>query len=139
MAIPAKPDQNFRAWGLLSTAMHRVLALTALVGALLVAGGASPADAATPPRASLDHFSCRTGSDPRYRRISVRAVMRAQPHPSRMALRFELLFRAPGANYSSSLQGGDLGHWRHPTDPSTLGQRPYDVWRVTKAVSNLGY
>ena len=115
--------------------MRRVLTL-GMCG-LLATGGAGAALAASPPKASLDHFGCRTSSAYRSRSISVRAVMRAQSYPARMALRFELLFRTSSNAYWTSLQGGDLGRWRHPTNPPTLGARPDDVWRLTKTVSNL--
>jgi hypothetical protein len=118
-------------------AMRRLLAASVLVVAALPAIALASAKASDPPRAQLNRFACLHSSNSYQRGISVRAVMRAQPYPTRMALRFELLYRAAKANYWSSLQGGDLGRWRHPTNPPTLGQRPHDVWRVTKSVSNL--
>lgn len=54
-----------------------------------------------------------------------------------MALRFDLLWSAPGGASSYHEHAGDLGRWRHPTAPPTLGQRPGDVWRLTQKVRNL--
>lgn len=110
--------------------------LTPALGAALALGVAGAA-LATSPRAKLDRFVCQHPADPSSRAISVRAVMRAQPYASRMELRFQLLFTPAGSASARSLQGGDLGRWRHPSHPSTLGQRPDDVWRVTKTVTNL--
>jgi hypothetical protein len=54
-----------------------------------------------------------------------------------MAMRFELLWTSPGSNSGYNEHGGDLGQWRHPTDPPTLGQKPGDVWRMTQKVQDL--
>ena len=63
--------------------------------------------------------------------------MRHRGGTERMAMRFELLWTASGRSSIYNEHGGDLGRWRHPTDPPTLGERPHDVWRVTQRVSNL--
>lgn len=63
--------------------------------------------------------------------------MRHRAGTRRMAMRFELLWRASGGGSPYNEQGGDLSQWRHPTNPPTLGQRPNDVWRVTQKVRNL--
>ena len=63
--------------------------------------------------------------------------MRHRDGTERLAMRFDLRWAAPGQSSTYNEHGGDLGHWRHPTDPPTLGQRPHDVWRVTQRVSNL--
>ncbi len=86
--------------------------------------------------ATLDQFSCARSSRPSGRTMSVQAVMRHRDGTARLAMRFELLWTAPGRTPYYE-HGGTLDKWRHPTNPPTLGQRPNDVWRVTQRVSNL--
>jgi hypothetical protein len=113
----------------------RLTGLIALVcaafGSLSVAAGA-----AAPPRASLEPIFCLRAANPLDRAVAVTAVMRPVPGTDRMELRFELERRFAGAQGFSEVHGGDLGLWRHPTDP-TLGQRPADVWKLNKEVVNL--
>jgi hypothetical protein len=98
---------------------------------------ASTAAAAAPTgTAALTDFVCRSASNPLDRVVSVTAVMRPLPRTRRMALRFQLLRKAPGARRFTPVSGGDLGRWRHPRDP-TLGRRPGDVWRLTKPVLDV--
>lgn len=112
--------------------------VTAL-GASLVAAIAVPvvsvAAVPPPPRAQLTGFSCTHALDPGSRAVAVTAVMRPLTGTRRMALRFELLQKAPGLEVAS-VNVGDLGQWRSPPDP-TLGQLSGDVWRRAKPVYNL--
>src|SRR5437588_9021683 len=126
--------------------MRRVLKTSAvlLVGmagpavAARAAGGQSAGgQSAGRQTASLDHFVCRRSAQPHGRMMSVQAVMRHRPGTERMALRFVLLWTRPGYRSTYNEQGGDLGRWRHPTNPPTLGQKRGDVWRVTQRVRNL--
>jgi hypothetical protein len=104
-----------------------------------LAAGVLPvsADAAPAPRALLEGMVCARASNPLDRAVGITAVMRPVAGTERMELRFQLLRRPAGAPGFSEVQGGDLGVWRHPTDPATLGQRPDDVWRLNKQVANL--
>jgi hypothetical protein len=113
-----------------------------LVRAIALVGAASaaltvPAGAAAPPRASLEGMVCARGANPLDRAVAIVAVMRPLPGTERMELRFQLERRAAGTQGFTEVRGGDLGQWRHPTDPPTLGQRPDDVWRLNKEVANL--
>jgi hypothetical protein len=122
--------------------MRRVLYahLTALACALAagpaVAAAEQSSGTTTPPRAGLDGFVCKRASDALDRVIAVVGVMRPVTGTQRMEMRFVLQRRAPGAALFTPVRGGDLGHWRQP-DPTTLGQRPNDVWRLRKLVANL--
>jgi hypothetical protein len=91
--------------------------------------------AAVPPRSQLAGFACTHALDPGARSVGVDAVMRPLPGTRKLAIRFELLQRAPGTAVQT-VQGGDLGVWRTPTNP-TLGRLPGDVWRLQKSVYNL--
>jgi hypothetical protein len=115
--------------------MRRVVIASAIVCSAL----AAPVLAATGAggTATLDHFSCRHSSQARDRIVSVQAVMRHRDGTRRMAMRFELLWTAPGSSSGYKEHGGDLGQWRHPTNPPTLGQQPNDVWRMTQKVRDL--
>ena len=122
--------------------MHRagLIGLIALVCAgsgAFSAGAAGAVGTAPPPRASLQPIVCVGGSNQLDRAVAVTAVMRPVPGTRRMELRFQLERRMSGATAFSQVYGGDLGRWRHPTNPATLGQRPGDVWRLKKEVVNL--
>jgi hypothetical protein len=86
---------------------------------------------------TLEHFVCEHSSQARQRTISVQAVMRHRAGTQQMGMRFELLWTSPGSHSGYKEHGGDLGQWRHPTDPPTLGQKPGDVWRMTQKVQDL--
>lgn len=90
---------------------------------------------ATPPRAELTHFSCRTALDPANRAIGIDAVMRPVTGTEHLEIRFELVRRV-GRAAPTVVHGGDLGTWISPDNP-TLGQLPGDVWRLDKSVLNL--
>jgi hypothetical protein len=114
-------------------------AFSATAGAAGTAGtaGAAVVAPSPPPRASLQPIVCVRGSNRLDRAVAVTAVMRPVPGTWRMELRFQLERRPSGATAFSQVYGGDLGRWRHPTNPATLGQRPGDVWRLKKEVVNL--
>src|SRR2546423_6030722 len=114
--------------------MRRGVAASAVVRSLVAGPLTGPAAVGS---AKLDQFSCRRSPQPHRRSISVQAVMRHRDGTQRMAMRFELLWTAPGRHSSYNEHAGSLGRWRHPTHPPTLGQRPKDVWRVTQKVRNL--
>ena len=101
-----------------------------------VAAGASAVAAATePPRAALKDPMCIQASDSLDRAVAITAVMRPQTGSKRMELRFNLLKMPQGQHTYTRVTGGDLGKWI--TAPSTLGQRPGDVWKRQKLVVNL--
>ena len=106
----------------------------AVVAVLLSAGPAGARGAAL-PRAELNGFSCRAAVDPGSRAIATTAVMRPLAGTRHMAIRFDLLSRAPDGTVTA-IRGGDLGHFTAPVNP-TLGQLPADVWRVHKLVVPL--
>ncbi len=131
---------NFRRPRLLSAVMRPMRALltvvwaAAVLAALLLAGPAG-ARAAELPRAQLSGYSCRLAIDPGARAIAATAVMRPVTGTRHMAIRFDLLSRAPGGAVTE-VHGGDLGQFTAPANP-TLGQLPADVWRVHKLVVPL--
>ncbi len=119
--------------------MRRLATASAIVWGVL--GGsalaAAPSGGGQGASAALDHFVCQHSPQARQRMISVQAVMRHRAGTQRMEMRFELLWTAPGSHSGYNEHGGDLGQWRHPTDPTTLGQKPGDVWRITQQVRDL--
>jgi hypothetical protein len=108
------------------------LAIAAAAAAGVAAGSVS---AATPPRSQLTGFACVHALDPGARAVGVNAVMRPLAGTRKLAIRFELLQRGTGMAVQT-VQGGDLGVWRTPANP-TLGRLPGDVWRLQKSVYNL--
>jgi hypothetical protein len=118
--------------------MKRALIAYAIASVLCGAGAfAVVASAAEPPRAELDGFACHRAADALDRWITVTAVMRPVPGTERMALRFDLQRIAAHSGSFVNVRGGDLGQWRYPSNPPTLGQSPNDVWKLTKDVVNL--
>ncbi|HEY1522224.1 MAG TPA: CARDB domain-containing protein [Solirubrobacteraceae bacterium] len=108
-----------------------------LLAALVTLVAAAPAGASAPPRARLAHFACHSTRDPSTRTVSVISVMRPISATRKLSVRFSLLERKPGATRPVSLgASGDLGRWLTPADP-TLGQRPQDVWKLAKSVSDV--
>ncbi len=61
--------------------------------------------------------------------------MRHVPGTQALAIRFDLLERAPGMP-TVDVRGGELGVWVRPSDP-TLGSMPGDVWRLSEPVAGL--
>jgi hypothetical protein len=117
--------------------MRRYLAVSMVAvatgGALLSAAIAAASQA---PRAQLRSFVCQRALDPGQREVSVTAVMRPVQGTQKLQVRFVLLSKAPGASSYTVVQGGNLGTWLSPTNPS-LGTRPGDVWDVNHPVVDL--
>lgn len=101
----------------------------------LVAAATATAGATTVAPAQLTGYGCHLAIDPGQRSIQVTAVMRPLAGTRHMAIRFDLLSRAPGGPVTE-IRGGDLGTYRSPGNP-TLGQLPGDVWRLRKLVVPL--
>lgn len=118
----------------LTAALAGAIALVVLTGSGSAAS-TTPSPPA-PPRAQLARFSCVHGLDPIARTVSIQSVMRPLPGTRKLAVRFDLLQRLPGAPAWTVVQVGDLGTWRTPSDP-TLGRLPGDVWRLGKTVIDL--
>ena len=110
-----------------------------LAAALAVAAPAASAarrGAATPPpRDALGAIACHQAIDPLQRDVSVQATMRNVLGTQTLQIRFSLSLTASGA--TAPVVAGGLGQWLTPSDP-TLGQRPGDIWKLSKAVYNLG-
>jgi hypothetical protein len=116
-------------------------ALVCLGIAAALAGAATPLAGASspPPRTVLQNFACHRSPDSLNRWIEVTAVMRPISGTERMAMKFELLQRQPHSRGFTDVPRDhtDLGTWKHPTNPPTLGSRPGDHWNVKKLVVNL--
>jgi hypothetical protein len=112
-----------------------IIAGCAVLAGLLSAGG-SVATAATAPRSALTQFACQKALDPADRSVSVQAVMRPLTGTRKLAVKFDLIERAPGTLTATVLHATGLGVWIAPDNP-TLGQLPGDVWRLDKSVLNL--
>jgi hypothetical protein len=108
-----------------------------LVCLIALSAATAAAAVSAPPRDQLVGFVCRRAANQLNRAIAVTAVMRPVAGTQRMAMMFRLQRRTPASRSFSNVNGGDLGRWRYPTNPPTLGQRPDDVWRVNKEVVNL--
>ena len=114
-----------------------IVRTAALVG-VLVAGTASAATVATDTtHARLRTFKCVQALEPAQRELSIDAVMKPVTGTVKLALRFQLESRANRSGPFKLVRGGDLGKWISPTDPTTLGQRPGDVWVVSHPVVGL--
>jgi hypothetical protein len=115
--------------------IRRGLVLLALLGAL--AGALASTAAGAPRRARLAGFACHSTLDPGARTVSVTSVMRPVAHTHTLSVRVSLLQLRPGSARAVNLgRTGDLGRWLTPADP-TLGQRPADVWKLAKTVSDV--
>jgi hypothetical protein len=97
---------------------------------------ASRPRAVTPPAAALSPIACHQAINPLAREVSVQATMRHVTGTDALQIRFSLRFTATGATPTMVVAGG-LGQWLTASDP-TLGQRPGDVWKLSKPVYNLG-
>ena len=81
--------------------------LLALAGLALVA----PGSAVAAPTASVHVTDCQTGTDAAHRLASYHAQMRAVPGTARMALRFQLIQRVPGAAPQRAGSGTGVSVW----------------------------
>lgn len=118
-----------------------VAALATPVGAVLStpsgAGAATRRVSAPANRARLTDFACHSALAPAKRKVSVTAVMRPVPGTRQLSMRLTLLEQPDGsARAHATPPAPDLGKWVTPKDP-TLGQRPRDVWRLIKPVSQV--
>lgn len=90
----------------------------------------------TPPREALGPIACRQAVSPLKREVSVQATMRPLPRTRSLQIKFALSVRLPGQP-PTNVGASGLGQWLMPSDP-TLGRRPGDIWKLSKAVYNLG-
>lgn len=98
--------------------MRRLALTAALAGALALPAGAGAVLSGDPPGsddARLRLVSCLTGLDPMGPSLTVDSVMRARRGGDRMAMRFELWQRAPGALRFRRLRGPGLDTWKAAT------------------------
>jgi hypothetical protein len=105
-----------------------------LIAAASMLAGEMAHAASVPPSPDLRSFVCRPALKPLKRTVAVTAVMPTMAGTQRLQMRFQLQSRAAGLVVS--IRGGDLGRWLSPT-PITLGQRPGDVWIVSKPVTGV--
>jgi hypothetical protein len=91
---------------------------------------------AAPPRVVLGPIACRQAVDPLHREVSLQATMRPLAATRSLQIKFSLSVTAPGHPTTAVVASG-LGQWLMPSDP-TLGRRPGDIWKLSKAVYNLG-
>jgi hypothetical protein len=117
--------------------MRRFLAasvIAVVAGGAIVGGAIAASNLGS--RALLRTFVCQKALDPGQREVSVTAVMRPVKRTQKLELRFLLLGKAQGAATFTPVQGGNLGTWLSPANPS-LGTRPGDVWAVKHPVVDL--
>jgi len=111
-----------------------------LAAALTVAAPAAvasrPRAVAPPPRDALGAIACHQAINPLQRDVSVQATMRPVTGTQTLEIKFSLSFTAAGEPATAVVAAG-LGQWLTPSDP-TLGQRPGDIWELSKPVYNLG-
>ncbi len=109
----------------------------ALAVAAPVASAARPsAEPPAPPRDAVGAIACHQALDPLQRDVSILATMRPLAGTQTLQIKFSLDLTAPGEPVTAVVAGG-LGQWLTPSNP-TLGQRPGDIWKLSKAVYNLG-
>ncbi len=92
--------------------------------------------AVTPPRDALGAIACHQAINPLQRDVSVQATMRPVTGTQTLQIKFSLNLTRTGAPATAVVASG-LGQWLTPSDP-TLGQRPGDIWKLSKPVYNLG-
>jgi hypothetical protein len=111
--------------------------LVALLAAAAPAAFASRPRAVTPPpRDALGPIACHQALNPLQRDVSVQATMRPQTGTQALQIKFGLNLTASGEPATPVVAAG-LSQWLTPSDP-TLGQRPGDIWKLSKTVYNLG-
>jgi hypothetical protein len=113
---------------------------TCLAAALAVAAPSASASrphaATAPPRDVLGAIACHQAINPLQRDASVQATMRPVTGTQTLQIKFSLNLTVSGEPATAVVAGG-LGQWLTPSDPS-LGQRPGDIWKLSKTVYNLG-
>jgi CARDB len=107
-----------------------------LTCAALAAPAAARHRAATPPRSALGAIACRQAINPLAREVSLQATMRPLAGTRSLEIRFALSISSPGHPAAPVVASG-LGQWLMPSDP-TLGRRPGDIWKLSKAVYDIG-
>jgi hypothetical protein len=112
------------------------LAAALAVAAPVASASVSGSRATAPPRDALGAIACHQALNPLDRYVSVQATMRPLPATQTLQIKFNLNLTASGEPATAVVAGG-LGQWLTPSDP-TLGQRPGDIWKLSKAVYNLG-
>jgi hypothetical protein len=108
----------------------------ALAVAAPTASAARPRAATPPSRDALGAIACHQAINPLQRDVSVQATMRPVTGTQTLQIKFSLSLSAPGEPATAVVASG-LGQWLTPSDP-TLGQRPADIWKLSKPVYNLG-
>jgi hypothetical protein len=87
-------------------------------------------------RASLAAIACHQAVNPLQREVSVQATMRPLTATRGLEIKFALSVSSPGQAAGPVVASG-LGQWLTPSNP-TLGRRPGDIWKLSKAVYNVG-
>jgi hypothetical protein len=100
-----------------------------LATALLLGALASPAEAVLP---SAKVVECKTGKTPEMRLATFDGRMRAGKNVVRMAMRFQLLERTPGAASPQSVEAPQLSPWRK----SRLGVKDFSYSQTIKGLSS---
>jgi hypothetical protein len=113
-----------------------VAALAATAPTALAASASRPRATAAPPRDVLGTIACHQAVNPLQRDASVQATMRPVTGTQTLQIKFSLSLTASGEPSTPVVASG-LGQWLTPSDP-TLGQRPGDIWKLSKTVYNLG-
>ena len=123
-----------RRLAIIGSCMVAALATTAPAA---VAGSVSRPRAVTaPPRYVLGAIACHQAVNPLQRDASVQATMRPVTGTQTLQIKFSLSLTTAGEPATAVVAEG-LGQWLTPSDP-TLGQRPGDIWKLSKTVYNLG-
>jgi hypothetical protein len=86
--------------------------------------------------ASLGTIACHQAINPLQREVSVQATMRPLTATRGLEIKFALSVTAPEQTARPVVAAG-LGQWLTPSDP-TLGRRAGDIWKLSKAVYNVG-
>jgi hypothetical protein len=121
--------------------MRRLTMICACVAAALtaaapVASASRPRAATSPPRDALGPIACHQAINPLARDVSIQATMRPLTGTQTLQIKYSLNLTASGEPATTVAAAG-LGEWLTPVNP-TLGQRPGDIWKLSKAVYNLG-
>jgi hypothetical protein len=111
-------------------------AAVALVSALTAPAAFAGHRTTSSARASLAAIACHQAVNPLQREVSVQATMRPLTATRGLEIRFALSVSSPGQAAGPVVASG-LGQWLTPSDP-TLGRRPGDIWKLSKAVYNVG-
>jgi hypothetical protein len=100
------------------------------------ASASRPRAATAPPRNATGAIACHQAINPLQRDVSVQATMRPLSGTQMLQIKFSLNLTGSDAPATAVVASG-LGQWLTPSNP-TLGQRPGDIWKLSKTVYNLG-